>query len=209
LECSLINVLAQPNFIRGEKTFNDSANADTIDRLTSTNNYQSLSFASIQLLDFYQYRGINEKRRQLVDFLKNFLPLSLEYNEEFEHGAINFFSAYWNYIDLLTRLYSANELKSVIDIDKLASNFQHSIIFISNSSNMIDRPHNLGLSWNYAWVLKSLINQFSSEPEYEGNLIKLQKLYHQARRQGLRQLIQFQGHKSYDHWVPYFALYSL
>ena len=173
-----------------------------------SNNYQSLTFASIQLLDYYQYEQKIDNYENLVQHLKSKLPATINYHSKMEKINFNFFSTFWNQIDLYSRLFTVEELILLIDFNQLKSK-QFNPSLIPGPSGQA-RIHNLGLIWNYTWVLKSLISKLSTSSIEESDLKKMQSLYHQTRRKGLMQFMQFNGDlHSYDHWVPFFALYSL
>jgi hypothetical protein len=180
-----------------------------------SNQYRNDSFSIVQLHDYLQYRGEEEKLKKMLDYVsKYFLTKSLYFDPKLESDPNAFLSPFWSWVYLLVKTQPIDTLINMINVKELRKDLLSPVVQGEADPKKV---HHYGINWSRAWAIKALTKSISSMSlEYSKILITA---YHNHIKQGLNTHEEYsrahpdieekESYYSYYHWVPQFAIYAL
>jgi len=179
-----------------------------------SNQYKNDCFSVVQIYDYYQHTGDQEKQATLSDHISKFFVEDIPFiDPELDNDPRAFLSPFWSWIYLLAKTQLDEKLFELVEISEISDD---SLTPLLPQEIVPGRVHHLGMNWSRAWAIKCLTKRLLYKSSY---VEKLVDSYHAHIKQGLSvhrkfakdhpDIVEKEAYYAYYHWVPQFAVYAI
>lgn len=159
----------------------------------SKREYESLSWAAVNLVQYYKHIGDSGK----IELIKELIAPSLEKKISLnaDRYSTDFFSQWGNWAYLLSNILSQKDFANWLDMQKITPTQLHPITEINSN-------HHLSMNYSRAWSFWSVYKMTG--------LLEYKDAYRTAIDSGLSVHSKYKNrYHAYGHWVPQFGIYAI